>query len=319
MPKIFRRLATAAVQYIVLSVMQNNKMIVICIEMTQSVKENLLSAFRYLLKPLVRLAIKNAVAFPEFSEALREVYVNVAATQIRSAGKDASEEGISLITSVETTDIREVLKSNSGGKAGLAVQQPNPLPTVLGGWHTDVRYTGPYGVLRDLEFSNKETAGDGAATFTELAATYCPGISPRALLDELIRTGCVQEVGNGYFRAVKRSYIPDPLSAESIVLFARVVHNICETLEINLRRESARGNGLIERTVYTVHGISREELRDFDKFIRARGQIFADDIDNWLSDRDQEGRKGAIQMGVGFYHYIVNEDDERALSRELKN
>ena len=50
---------------------------------------------------------------------------------------------------------------------------------------------------------------------SELTATYCPYISPRALLDELI-IGCVQDVGNGYFRAVKRFYIPDPLSTESV-------------------------------------------------------------------------------------------------------
>ena len=288
--------------------------------MTQSVKENLLSAFRYLLKPLVRLAIKNAVAFPEFSEALKQAYVDVAAKQIRSSGKDPTDEGISLITNVESSEISGLLKQDFGGRVGVSVQEANPLPTVLGGWHTDVRYTGPYGVLRDLEFSvGKSSSGDGAATFTELAATYCPGISPTALLDELIRTGCVQEVGNGFFRAVKRSYIPDPLSAESILLFARVVHNICETLEVNLRAESVGGNGLIERTVYTVHGVRREHLKEFDRFIRARGQIFADDIDNWLSDRDEEGRKDGIQMGVGFYHYIVNEDDERALSKELPN
>jgi hypothetical protein len=125
-------------------------------------------------------------------------------------------------------------------------------------------------------------------------------------LDELLRTGCVQDVGNGFYRAVKRSYIPDPLSAASIILFARVVHNLCETLEVNLRAESVGGKGLIERTVYTVHGVSKKDLSEFDKFIRARGQIFADDIDNWLSDRDQEGRKDGVRMGVGFYHYIVN-------------
>ena len=246
--------------------------------------------------------------------------MDVASKQIKSSGKDSSEEGISLITHVETDQVRNILKLASEPNLGQSVQEVNPLPTVLGGWHTDVRYTGPYGVLRDIEFSfTKASSSDSAATFTELAATYCPGISPQALLDELIRTGCVQEVGNGFFRAVKRSYIPDPLSAESILLFARVVHNICETLEVNLRAESVGGNGLIERTVYTVHGVRKEDLKDFDKFIRARGQIFADDIDNWLSDRDEEGRKGGIQMGVGFYHYIVNDDDERALSKELIN
>jgi len=309
----------AASQYLFQSVMRNNKMIVICIEMTQSVKQNLLAAFRYLLKPLVRLAIKNAVTFLEFSEALKQAYVDVAAKQARSLGKDPNEEAISLITSIEAAQVQNILRSNSGAKPTFSAQEANPLPTVLGGWHTDVRYTGPYGVLRDLEFPVGKTTEDGSATFTELAATYCPGVSPKALLEELIRTGCVQEVGNGFYRAVKRSYIPDPLSAGSILLFARVVHNICETLEVNLRPESADGKGLIERTVYTVHGIRKEDLNEFDKFIRARGQIFADDIDNWLSDRDEEGRKDGIQTGVGFYHYIVNEDDERALSKELVN
>jgi hypothetical protein len=303
-----------------LNVMHNNKMIVICSQMPQSVKGNLLSAFRYLLKPLVRLAVKNAVAFPEFSDALKQAYVDVAEKQIRSSGKDPTEEGIGLITSVEIADVRAVLELGSSPRLGRSVQEANPLPTVLGGWHTDVRYTGPYGVLRDLEFSaSNASSGDDAATFTELAATYCPGVSARALLDELVRTGCVQDVGNGFYRAVKRSYIPDPLSAESVLLFARVVHNICETLEVNLRAESVGGNGLIERTVYTVHGVRKDDLKTFDRFIRERGQIFADDIDNWLSDRDEEGRKDGIQMGVGFYHYIVNDDDELALSKELLN
>jgi hypothetical protein len=186
----------------------------------------------------------------------------------------------------------------------------------LAAWHTDVNYTGPYGVLRDLEFSRSGGEKTGA-TFSELTATYCPGVSPRALLDELIRTGCVQDVGNGFYRAVKRFYIPDPLSTESVLWFSRVVHNVCETLEVNFRAESVGGNGLVERAVYTVHGITKKDLKDFDKFIRVRGQIFADDIDNWLSERDKEGCEDGIKTGVGIYHYIVNEEDERALAKEL--
>jgi len=73
----------------------------------------------------------------------------------------------------------------------------------------------------------------------------------------------------------------------------------------------------MERTVYTVHGITKQNLVDFDKYLRSRGQNFADDIDNWLSDRDKEGISDSIKTGVGIYHYIVNEEDERALSKEL--
>ncbi len=285
--------------------------------MTQSVKENLLAAFRYLLKPLVRLAAKNAVTFPEFSEVLKKAYVDVAARQLTASGKTPTAEGISLITNIETTEVRNIANLDSGAKFGQAAQQAHPLPTVLAAWHTDVKYTGPYGVVRDLSLSRSSESG--AHSFTELAATYCPGISPKVLLDELIRTGCVQDVGNGFYRAVKRSYIPDPLSAQNILLFARVVHNICETLEVNLRAESKGGKGLIERTVYTVHGITKYDLKEFDKYIRVRGQMFADDIDNWLAPFDQEAIEDGIQTGVGFYHYIVNKDDEVALSKEMPN
>src|SRR6202789_4048635 len=216
--------------------------------MTQSVKENLLAAFRYLLKPLVRMAVKNAVAFPEFREVLKQAYVDVARKQFEASGKDPTIEGISLIANIETNEVRDIMGSGPGTKFGAAAQESNPLPTALAAWHTDVNYTGPYGVLRDLEFSRSAGEKTGA-TFSELTATYCPGVSPSVLLDELIRTGCVQDVGNGFFRAVKRSYIPDPLSPQSIRRFARVVHNVCETLEVNLRVESGGAKGLIERTI----------------------------------------------------------------------
>lgn len=286
--------------------------------MTQSVKRSLLAAYRYLLKPLVRLAVRNAVAFPEFRDVLKQAYVDVATRQLRVSGKEPTIEGISLIAHLEVTEIREVLDADGDLKFGVEAQKPNPLPTILAGWHTDINYTGPYGVLRDIEFARNSGSSERTSkTFTDLAATYCPGVSPRALLDELIRTGCVQDMGNGFYRALKRSYIPDPLSTQSILSFARVVHNICETLEVNFRAESKGGKGLIERTIYTVHGISRHDLKDFDKFIRVKGQNFADDIDNWLSERDKEGYEDNVKTGVGFYHYVVNDDDESALAKEL--
>jgi hypothetical protein len=286
----------------------------------QSVKENLLAAFRYLLKPLVRLAVKNSVPFPDFSEALKKAYVDVAAKQMATSKMDVTEEGIALIANVEIREVRDILRAGDDAKYGREAQELSPLPTILAAWHTDQKYTGPYGVLRDLEFARSSNSAERSFdTFTDLARTYCPGITPQVLMDELIRIGAVQDVGNGFYRAIKRSYIPDPLSAQSILNLARVVHNICETLEVNLRVASVGGKGLIERSIFTVHGIPKQDHAAFDKFIRARGQVFADDIDNWLSVRDVEGIQDGMQVGVGFFHYIVNEEDENALSKDLPN
>ena len=280
----------------------------------QSVKDNLLAAFRYLLKPLIRMAIKNGVSFVDFSEALRKAYVDVAAVQMTAPDRAPTDEGISLITGIEASDVSAMLRAGDDANYRREVQRLSPLPAVLTGWHTDPKTTGPYGVLRDLEMARSE---ESPYSFTDLANKYCPGFSPRALMDELLRQEAVKDVGSGFYRAVKRSFVPEPLSAPSILLVARAVHNLCETLEMNLRVSSAGGKGLIERSVFTNHGIAKADHAAFDRFIRDRGQHFADDIDNWLSDRDLKDAEDTLQMGVGFYHYIVNKEDELGLSKEL--
>ena len=282
-----------------------------------SVKANLLAAFRYLLKPLVRLAVTNGVSFPEFCESLKQAYVDVAVAQMKTAGMEPTEEGVALVTSVPIMDVHGIAQSDTGMQFSSAVADELPIPTLLTAWHTDVRFTGPYGVTRDLKFPSGGTVG--ADNFSNLVSAYCPSFNASLVLDELLRLGCVVPVGSDYYRVVKRSYVPEPLSAPSILLFARVVHNLCEAAELNLRAQSVGGKGLVQRIIFTRYGLFTRDLAEFDKFIRSRGQIFADDVDNWLSDRDSEEGDGRINTGVGFYHYIVNDEDEFALSKKLPN
>lgn len=292
--------------------------VVLCLDVSQSVKHNLLAAFRHLLRPLVRIALRNGVLFPEFIRSVRDAYVKVAAAELRLSGGDASAAAIAVMTGVATEDAREVLTSPDAVKIEEIDERINAAVRVLLGWHTDRDYIGPYGLVRDLAFEATEgKANKEVSAFVDLADQYCPGIPPKVLLDELIRTGCVQDLGNGFYRALTRSYVPEQLSAESIRRFAEVVHNVTETLEVNLRR-SVRGTGRIERTIYADYGLRAEDLAAFDKYVRERGQLFADDIDNWLSDRSQEGYLNAVQTGIGFYHYVVNNEDERDFGRALK-
>jgi hypothetical protein len=280
----------------------------------QSVKSNLLSAFRHLLKPLVRLAIKNEVTLREFSEALKSAYVGVASKQIGMSGGDPTAEAISVLLNVDIREVNDVLRSPSGSSFDYEEPQTTPVSTLLAFWHTDPKYSGPYGVLVDLPFvGSADHSERNGPTFSDLARECCPGISPKVLLDEAIRTGCVSSVGSGFYRATKRSYIPDPLTELSIAHFAHVVHNVSETCERNLRTESVGGKGLFERAIFTDNRISRSDLHAFDKYVRERGQLFADDIDIWLSSRALASAQSAdaVHTGIGIYHYVVNDEDER--------
>jgi hypothetical protein len=280
----------------------------------QSVKRNLLDAIRYLLKPIIRLAIKNGILLPEFEEVLRLAFMDEALREIKRSGRNASVEAISLMINMDVAKVRQYSRSPGREDYDRLAQQISAAGLVLSSWHMDPQYTGPYGIVLDLPFESD--SGRDGISFTKLAQQHCPDLPPRALLDELMRTDCVVSVGSGYFRAVKRSYIPRPLSPEAIKRFARIVHNLAETGEFNLRRESSGGEGRFERTIYTGGVLNPRDLRLFDKFLRERGQLFSDEVDNWLSERERprsDGEGSGFQTGIGIYHYVVNDDDENDL------
>ena len=292
--------------------------VVLCCAVSQSVKHNLLAAFRHLLRPLVRIALKNGVTFPAFAGALRDAYIKVASADLKASQTAISGDAISLLTEIDATQVTEVLQAPDVVEFGGADRGVNSVARVLLGWHTDRDYIGPYGLVRDLAFAPEEAqAKKDVSGFVDLARRYCPGISARVVLDELVRTGCVQDLGNGFYRALTRLYVPEQLSAESIRRLAEVIYNVTETLEVNFRK-SVRGTGRIERTVYADYGLRPSDLAAFDKYVRERGQLFADDIDNWLSERSQEGHQDAVQTGIGFYHYVVNNNDDKDFRRVLR-
>ncbi len=81
-----------------------------------------------------------------------------------------------------------------------------------------------------------------------------------------------------------------------------------------------RGTGRIERTIFADYGLPRNEIAAFDKYVRERGQLFADDIDNWFSERSKQkqGLDDVIFTGIGIYHYVVNEEDEQDFGKSLQ-
>ena len=277
-------------------------------KVAHSVKSSLLVAFRYLLKPLVRMALKNGVLFSDFSSALKRTYIDVASRQIKAAGTTTTSEGIFVITGIEVTQVEEVLRAETlpDGES-LSAQYQSPLPRILSAWHTDSRSTGPYGVLRDLPYSRD---ANHDLSFCDLAATYCPEVSPRPLLDELIRSGCVKDVGNGFYRALERTYVTEPLSDDSIRQVAHAVHNLCETLEFNLRQKAGGRSTLLQRTVFSDTSVSVNAMPQLVGFVRERGQLFAEQIDDWFVNNQEPDASTGIKTGVGIYHYVANLEED---------
>jgi hypothetical protein len=272
--------------------------------MDETPKSGLLAAYVRLLGPLVRILIRNGVSFDEFSNVAKQTYVEVAGRDFQVGKKKSSQTRLEILTGLDATEVGNVLDSLKS----TSDKDQNTLDgivRVLTAWHTDSKYTGPYGMPIELEYEESDNTG-----FNELSQRYCPGIEPRSLLKELVSVGAVVETEKGWFKVLTRSYGPQASAPAGLEYLGRTLADIVKTLDHNILEPNPK-NRLFERHVYTEDGIRPEDLPKFVKFTNERGQQLLDEIDNWLTqlDKPNESTDQKLSTGLGIFHYIHHGDE----------
>src|SRR5215471_5572066 len=102
--------------------------------MTDAVRLRLLSAYRKLLQPLVRILIRNGVSFSELSEILKNVFVEVAERDFSLPARKISQSRIAILTGLTR---KEVAKQKSIDSTAIVLDgNLNRVTRVLMGWDT---------------------------------------------------------------------------------------------------------------------------------------------------------------------------------------
>jgi len=283
--------------------------------MGDSVKQALLAAFRVLMGPLVRILLRQGISYAEFSEVAKAVYVEVALKDFKVSGRRATRTRIAVMTGLTRKEVKRVIDEAVKERFELKTSF-NRLGRVLVGWHTDADFTGPYGMPLELEY---ETGNPNEPTFSVLVKRHSGDMSPRSILDELVRVGAIRETEVGWFRVMRREYIPEAQGAHTFERTGVVVRNFVNTVEFNMTK-LAPGKGRFERHVTADDGIRREDLPKFDHYLRERCQVLLEEIDNWLAGLPKpDPKKGddVIHTGIGIYHYMSHEQDERSFKNIL--
>lgn len=269
--------------------------------MSESVKSGLQKAYRYLLVPLVRILIRHQVSVAEITEVMRQVYVDVASNEFKLPGRKQSDMRVSILTGLTRKEVHRLRHDKPANKESSNLSR---VARVISGWNQDPDFTGPYGLPLDLPF---ERPVQGKATFTELVRRHSGDMSPRAMLDELIRVRAAEQTDDGFIKVTGRAYIPTQLDPASLERLGQVIHYIVDTLDYNTREEN-KGKLRFERTVKTDLGIPVENYEEFQDLILQKGQELLEVLDNWLgsheiSEGDADGTKKTIKTGVGIFHF----------------
>jgi hypothetical protein len=270
--------------------------------MEADLKAALLAAYARLLRPLVQILLRNGVSYSEFADTAKRVFVTTAARENTSQKAELSAARIAIRTGMSQREVTEVLDEPERVPADSTLSQ---ISALLAGWHTDVSFTGPYGLPLELPLE-----GNGGTNFVTLVQQYCPEAQPQHLLRKLLAVGAVRQSDDDWLTVLTRTYLPNADAPDSVERIGRTVQRLVDTVDFN-RQQIGHQARRFERTVLADYGLKEEDLPALSAFVETRGQRLLEEVDNWLSGREKpnpdQGDR-AIHTGLGIYHYIDDWD-----------
>lgn len=278
--------------------------------MNEHVRATLLGALGHVLKPMVRLAIRNGLSYEDFGTGLKRVFVETILGEMDTPENPMTTARIAILTGISRSDVEQAKEDLSRG-AGNDLERLAFVAQLVEGWHQDAEFTGPYGIPLELPIE------PGAGSFPALIRRYCEDIEPLDMLALLKRVGLARQAKDGKVRLISRSFIAGKLNPGEIERMGRTLGDLADTLEYNLN-PVRKGPARFERAVYTPDPIHPELLKRFHLVVNELGQDFLEQLDNWLSEQEQEeerrvemglldpelnDRQKSVRVGVGVYLY----------------
>ena len=265
--------------------------------MSADINEALTTAVRRILTPLVRLLIRQGISFAAVSELLSETYIRVAQESFAIEGRKQSVSRIATLTGLSRKKVAEVLNAPTLNLREVD-KQYNRAARVISGWLTDPDYQNTKGKPLALTFD------DDSKNFTGLVKRFSGDIPPRAILDELIRVGAIEQQANGKYRLVDRAYIPNRAIDSKLAILGADVSDLVETIEHNIH---GQGEARFQRKV-AYNAIPVKEIQKLKPKLEQQAQLTLEKLNTLLAKHDTDtnnggGEKGSARVGVGIYYF----------------
>ncbi len=264
-------------------------------------KEKLTAALAHLLRPLVRTLLRHGVAYGEFSEIAKSVYVQAARDDFPLPGKKPSTSRIAILTGLTRKEVKA--QRETGGRSGEDSSNSNRATRVLSGWYQDPEFTDAEGAPRVLPLNGKRRS------FAALVLRYSGDIPPRAILEELRRVRCVEVDDDDRVHVLSRAYVPVKGDPEGLRILGTALHDLAATLDFNLDPDK-KARRRFQRSVF-ARWLPVESVPVFRRMAAEQAAEVLKSLDSWLQAQEADPKSGkpVTRSGVGVYYF---EDDPAA-------
>lgn len=282
--------------------------------MSQRNDQLLYRALLRILRPLVRILLRNGVPFGEFAECAKRAYVQSAVEDFAIDGRKTTDSRVAIMSGLTRKEVKRLRMLDDPAEiiSEDAKQNCNRAARVIAGWVRDNEFHDENGATAILPLEH-----ESGPSFGDLVRLYSGDVPARAVLDELIRVGAVVQYRDGRVDLVKRAYLPEGDNAQQVHILGEDVSALLTTIDRNISRD--QGKPLFQRTL-TYDNVSEEAMGLWRDTAARQSQRFLEKLDHVLTpfDRDiagtpQDEGGGRIRTGVSIFFFEEPYDgpDER--------
>jgi hypothetical protein len=260
-----------------------------------------------LLKPVVRIALKNSIKLGACVELLKSAYVDVANEILKEAGSEPSVSRLSVVSGVHRKDAKKILELD--GSVGRT--KDDVVTKVLGQWKHHKKFLTKNGKPRVLELDGLESE------FVKLVRSVSSDMAPYTVLYELERLGLTERSANGV--RLKEGFKTNiGTLEEGYKHLALDLSDLVSSVDSNLHRSQDELPNLHLRTEFTH--IKQSALPGLKRWLLEEGSKFHRQVEEHLASLDTEvtGEAETKVARVAYGSFSLIQARENELKNESK-
>ncbi|MEM7257142.1 MAG: DUF6502 family protein [Pseudomonadota bacterium] len=269
--------------------------------MTTNTSNALDTAIRRLLRPLIRLLLRNGMAYADFTSLLRREFVEVAAEDFTLPGRKQSVSRVSVITGINRKEVKRILDNPDE----LASAENNRAARVISGWMRDDEFTDSNDAPRPLSWGVAESS----YRFENLVKKHSGDMPARSVLDELVRVGAVT-LDEDTVTLTATGYIPAASNEELLHLSGVAIADLINTIDYNL--DSVNPQTRLQLSV-AYDNVSQQGVELFRNLSKEKSIELLNYLDSFLVTQDRSANpsiegEGRFRTGLGLYYFEESVD-----------
>jgi len=276
--------------------------------MNETETKALSAAILRILKPLVRILLRHGISYNTFAELAKWAYIDVATREFPLPGRKQTTSRVSILTGLTRKEVKRISELKHPEDQASA-ERYNRAARVIAAWQREGEFLESDGQPKALPIAGEE------ASFTELVRRYSGDIPVRAIKDELLRVGAVEELPDGRLRLLARAYIPKKSEKDKIHILGTDVAFLISTIDHNLQTQVSEP--FFQRKV-AYDNLPQEILPQFRLLAAKKAQNLLEKLDKWLAQHDRDTNPeikgtGRNRAGLGIYYFeepCAEEEDQ---------